>query len=97
MWQLPVVMIAPSPSVRQDIIDYKLNINDDYFLACLYSKSKGSPNDVEQNFLQSQLLVKVGHFMHARQGLTISFLDVLRNFHIAFLSRFVWRGDRAWG
>jgi len=37
----------------------KINVGDDYFLACLYPKGEGSADDVECKFLKSQLLVKV--------------------------------------
>jgi hypothetical protein len=32
-----------------------------YFLACLYPTGRGNQQKVEQNFLKSKLLLKVGH------------------------------------
>ncbi len=42
-----------------DIQTGALGISDDYFLTCFYPKGHGDPNNVEQNFLRSGLLVKV--------------------------------------
>ena len=40
----------------------ELDISEDYFLACLYPKGLGNPNNVESGFLYSGLLVKVHNF-----------------------------------
>ena len=58
-------------SVRARIRNGELDISEDYFLTCLYPKGYGNPNDVEQYFLRSSLLVKVSFF---GRGFEIDFL-----------------------
>jgi hypothetical protein len=49
-------------SVRRKIRNAELDISEDYFLACLYPRGLGNPDDVERGFLRSGLLIKVCKF-----------------------------------
>ena len=49
-------------SVRCKIQNAELDISEDYFLACLYPRGLGNPDDVERGFLRSGLLIKVCKF-----------------------------------
>ena len=49
-------------SVRRKIRNAELDISEDYFLACLYPKGLGNPDDVVRGFLRSGLLIKVSNF-----------------------------------
>src|SRR6266545_5865981 len=72
--------------VRRMVRHAELDISEDYFLACLYPKGLGNPNDVERGFLRSGLLIKVRDF-------SINYLptnrtsDLLCAFHITIILR----------
>ena len=51
-------------SVRRKIRHAELDISEDYFLACLYPKGLGNPDDLEHGFLRSGLLIKVCNFIY---------------------------------
>lgn len=51
-------------SVRCKIRNAELDISEDYFLACLYPRGFGNPDDVERGFLRSSLLLKVFTFFN---------------------------------
>ena len=51
-----------SCSVRRKIRNAEIDISEDFFLTCLYPNGRGNPDDVEQGFLRSSLLVKVCNF-----------------------------------
>jgi len=48
-------------SIRAKIRDFTdgYNASNDYWLRCLYEGEKGDPENVEEGFLKSTLLVKV--------------------------------------
>ena len=81
-------------SVRRKVRHAELDISEDYFLACLYSKGLGNPDDVEHGFLCSGPVIKVHNF-------SINYLptnrtsDLLCTFHITIILRGI-RWARIW-
>lgn len=54
--KLTISFISVRAKIRDGIDGY--NAFDDYWICCLYEGEKGDPEDVEEGFLKSRLLVK---------------------------------------
>ena len=74
-------------SVCRKIRNAELDISEDYFLACLYPKGLGNPDDVVRGFLCSGLLIKVSNFSIPYSPTSNRTSDILRSFHITIILR----------